>query len=71
MDSTRLKYRPRVNTQGIKGARQKRINMAFDMDVYEYIKRKAQNEGVTMTRFVNEAIRERMEVEDHEQPQKG
>ena len=56
---TPRKYR----TQGIKGARAPRINMAFDPDVHTFIREQAQQKGETMTRVVNEVLREKMEEE--------
>ena len=63
----RRRYRPRQNTQGVKGARLPRINMAFDPDVYGFIREAAGRENMTMTRLVNETIRDRMkETSDHD-----
>lgn len=58
-ERNRRKYRQR--TQGVKGARMPRINMAFDQDVYDYIRSQAEKEGVTMTLIVNEAVRDKIE----------
>ena len=58
-ERNRRKYRQR--TQGIKGAKLPRINMAFDPDVYEFIRDAAEMDGITMTRVVNEAVREKMD----------
>lgn len=52
----------RQRTQGVKGAKMPRINMAFDRDVYEYIRSKAQETGSTMTRIVNDAVRRQKEA---------
>ena len=64
-------YRPR--TQGIKGARAPRINMAFDPDVYHHIREQAEAENTTMTRYVNEMIREsmRQEPSGHDEANQG
>ena len=63
----RKRYRLRTNTQGIKGAKLPRINMAFDPDVYHHIREQAEAENTTMTRYVNEMSREsmRQETSDH------
>ena len=66
MEETKRKYRVKYPTQGIKGAKSARINMAFDPDVYKYIREEADKENVTMTRIVNEAIREQMNAEEGE-----
>lgn len=58
------KYRVKYPTQGIKGAKAARINMAFDPDVYQYIRQEASETGFTMTRIVNEAIRDQMTTEE-------
>lgn len=65
-DHQRRKYRPRQHTQGVKGAKAPRINMAFDPDVYNFIREAAGREHTTMTRIVNEAIRDRMAPEDND-----
>lgn len=54
----------RARTQGRKGQKLPRINMAFDPDVYEHIRERSEEENMTMTRFVNEEIRERMLAEE-------
>lgn len=51
----------RTRTQGVKGAKMPRINMAFDRDLYEYIREKSLETGSTMTRIVNDAIRRQKE----------
>lgn len=57
-EENRRKYRPR--TQGVKGAKMPRINMAFDQDVYAFIREQAGTENTTMTQIVNEAVRDKM-----------
>lgn len=53
--------RPRTyRTQGIKGAKAPRINMAFDPDIYSYIRAEAEQQHTTMTCIVNGAVREQM-----------
>lgn len=64
MEKKPREYRIKYPTQGIKGAKSARINMAFDPDVYQYIRQEAGRENVTMTRIVNEAIREQMNSEE-------
>ena len=65
---TRKRYRTKYPTQGIKGAKAARINMAFDPDIYHYIREKAESENVTMTRIVNEAIRNQLNAEEETRP---
>lgn len=43
----------RSGTQGRKGCHAKRINMAFSDDNYEWIRKTARQEGITMTQLVN------------------
>lgn len=64
INSEKRRYRKR--TQGVKGAKMPRINMAFDLDVYEFIRNKAQRDRVTMTKIVNDAVRDVMD-----RPEKG
>ena len=64
-DLERKQYRRR--TQGIKGEKLPRINMAFDPDVYDFIRRTACSDHTTMTSIVNDAVRARMDTgDDHE-----
>lgn len=51
-----------MKTQGRKGVRAQRINMAFAPDTYLYIKVMAAARGQTITDFVNEIIRQSMEA---------
>lgn len=46
------------STQGIKGKRLPRINMAFSSETYEYIKRESRIRGLSATAFVNYIIEE-------------
>lgn len=48
-------------TSGRKGLKLSRINMAFTPDVYEYIKTMSRVSGLTMTAFINKALKEHME----------
>lgn len=50
-------------TQGRKGCKMPRINMAFDPDLHEWIQRSARQNGITMTNFVNSILREKMDSE--------
>lgn len=45
-------------TQGVKGKKLPRINMAFSSDTYEYIKRESRIRGLSATAFVNYIIEE-------------
>lgn len=47
-----------MTTQGRKGCRQKRINMAFTPSNYSYVKAMSAAAGVTMTKFVNDVLAE-------------
>lgn len=48
-------------TAGLKGVKLQRINMGFTPDVYDYIRTMARVSGLTMTDFVNKALREHLE----------
>lgn len=48
--------REKLQTQGKKGAKTQRINMAFTDSNYDYIHTVARAKGLTMTKFVNEMI---------------
>jgi hypothetical protein len=48
--------RAEMRTQGRKGAKATRINMAFAPDNYNYIKVMSRISGQTLTEFVNEII---------------
>lgn len=50
-------------TQGRKGCKMPRINMAFEPDLHEWIQRSARRNGITMTNFVNSILREKMDSE--------
>ncbi len=47
-------------TRGQAGVKQKRINMAFYPDVYEYINIMSRVTGLSRTEFVNTALRQHM-----------
>lgn len=46
----------RIYMQGVKGTKALRINMAFDDDVYRYIRLMSKIKGMTMTEFVNDIV---------------
>lgn len=52
-------------TQGIKGKKLPRINMAFSSETYEYIKRESRIRGLSATAFVNYIIEEYKKEPDH------
>lgn len=47
-------------TQGRKGCKMPRINMAFEPDIHGWIQKSARQNGITMTNFVNSILREKM-----------
>lgn len=49
------------NTQGKKGAKAIRINMAFTPDVHDYIVTMSRHMGINVTKFVNLVFAENME----------
>lgn len=44
-------------TQGRKGYKMPRINMAFEPEVHEWVKKTSRQEGVSMTDFVNQILK--------------
>jgi len=53
-DNTRKGY---IRTQGRKGHKKPRINLAFDSDAFlDKIRTRAEREGKSITQFVNEAV---------------
>ena len=48
-------------TQGRKGCKSARINMAFEPDIHEYIRIMARVRGQTVTQFTNYVFRKSME----------
>lgn len=43
-------------TQGKKGAKAKRLNLAYSDANYEYISKESRRRGLTMTQFLNDII---------------
>ncbi len=43
-------------TQGKKGVKVKRLNLAYSDDNYEYISKESRKRGLTMTQFLNDII---------------
>lgn len=43
-------------TQGKKGVKAKRLNLAYSDDNYEYISKESRKRGLTMTQFLNDII---------------
>lgn len=50
-----------LKTSGRKGLKIPRINMGFSPTIYEYIQTMARVSGITMTEFVNIALKQHME----------
>lgn len=50
-----------LNTQGKKGMKAMRINMAFSPELHDYIKVMSDVKGETITQFVNEILRQSLE----------
>lgn len=48
-------------TQGKKGMKMPRINMAFDGEVYDFVKTMAKMTGTSMTEFMNKCMKEYMD----------
>lgn len=57
----RKKYTEELRTSGRKGLKLERINMAFTPENYEYIQVMARVTGMTMTAFVNWALKQHRE----------
>lgn len=53
------------NTQGKKGMKLKRINMAFSDDNHDYITRKSRQMGISATAFVNLIIEQYNNLTTH------
>lgn len=49
-------------TRGRKGLHQPRINVAFPADLYEYAKTMSRVTGVSLTKFVQDALRDHMDA---------
>lgn len=45
-----------IRTQGRKGKKKPRINMAFEPHLYEFIRVEAERQDISLTQFVNEII---------------
>ena len=45
-----------MQTQGCKNKKKPRINMAFEPDIYDYIKDQAELQGKSMTQIVNDTL---------------
>ena len=72
---TKKKYKPRktyteqeaqefiseLKTTGRKGLKMPRINMAFSPEIYDYIQTMARVSGITLTEFVNLAMKQHKE----------
>lgn len=56
-----------MKTQGKKGMKAARINMAFAPDTYDYIKVLSQAKGVSITQLVNEIIRQHMNIPENKE----
>lgn len=53
------KYAVAVGTQGRKGQKAPRMNLAIPEDVYEYIRRESRKEGMTYSEFICAVMRQR------------
>lgn len=51
-----LEARRPIRTQGRKGKKKPRINMAFEPDIYEYIRAEAEREDKSITQYVNDIL---------------
>lgn len=61
--STTNKYKPNIEfgaTQGKKGHKAPRINMAFHPEVHSWIKTRSRQLGISATEFVNRILYEEM-----------
>ena len=52
-------YSAPVGTQGRKGQKAPRMNLAIPEDVYEYIRRESRKEGMTYSEFICAVMRQR------------
>ena len=52
-------YAAPVGTQGRKGQKAPRMNLAIPEDVYEYIRRESRREGMTYSEFICAVMRQR------------
>lgn len=51
-----------IRTQGRKGKKKPRINMAFEPDIYEYVRDQAEREDKSLTQCVNDILYEHMKL---------
>lgn len=56
---TLSEYSSPVGTQGRKGQKAPRMNLAIPEDVYEYIRRESRKEGMTYSEFICAVMRQR------------
>lgn len=61
-DAEAAEYMAAGKTSGRKGVKLPRINMAFDPDIYEFIRTMAQVRGQSLTQFVNHILRQTMDA---------
>lgn len=55
-----------IRTQGRKGAGKPRINMAFEPDIYDFIRRESERLNVGMTQYVNDVLYMHMKMHKNE-----
>ena len=58
-------YTP-VGTQGRKGHKAPRMNLAIPQDIYDYIRRESRKEGMTYSEFICAVMRQRQTIEKKE-----
>lgn len=56
------KYAAAVGTQGRKGQKAPRMNLAIPEDVYEYIRRESRKAGMTYSEFICAVMRQRQKM---------
>lgn len=52
-----------ANTQGRKGMKTPRMNLAIPEDVYEYIRRESKKQGMTYSEYICAVMRQRQQME--------
>ena len=57
-----LERRRPIRTQGRKGKKKPRINMAFEPDIYEYVRAEAEREDKSITQCVNDILYQHMKL---------
>lgn len=57
-----LEIRRPIRTQGRKGKKKPRINMAFEPDIYEYVRAEAEREDKSITQCVNDILYQHMKL---------